>query len=402
MSKARGAVAFDKVYLHADMDAFFASAEQVRHKELKGKPVIVGGKLGDRRAVVSTASYEARAFGVHSAMPMSKASSLCPNGVFLRADHTYYTELSSHVMGILRRFTPCVMQLSIDEAMLDITGTERLWGKPLTCGQKIKQAVKDETGLTVSVGIASNMYTAKMAAGFQKPDGITVVPRGHEEEFVLSFPLKKLFGVGEKTAIKLKNAGILTSREVRDKSLGILESLLGKSAARFLFDAVRGGDGISFGGEVKSHSVSAEKTFDYDLTNLWQAESALMELCHQVLWKMRREGFQSRTASVKIRYEDFKTVSIQESSSLIMDETDLFQRVRRLFAKKRQAGRGVRLLGVSALNLFGSKGEAQGELFVQEPSRQSLVEKTIFQMESKNPALKVTKARLILPSDDPH
>ena len=392
---------FDKVYLHADLDAFFASAEQVRNPQLKGKAVIVGGVPGDRRAVVSTASYEARAFGVHSAMPMTKAAALCPDAVFLRPDHRYYSELSSKVMDVLGRFSPCVAQLSIDEAMLDLTGTTRLWGEPYECGLKIKQAVKKETDLTISVGIASNMYTAKMAAGFQKPDGITLVERGDEEEFVLSFPLEKLFGVGEKTASKLKAVGITTPRDVHQKSIGVLESILGKSAARFLYDAVRGGESISFGGESKSHSISAEKTFDYDLTSLWQAETALMELCHQVLWKMRKEGAQSRTASVKIRYEDFKTVSIQETSSLIMDETDLYARVKRLFSKKRQAGKAVRLLGVAALNLFGKEGEAQGELFVQPPSRQSLVEKVIFQMESKNPTLKVTKARLILPDGTP-
>ena len=393
---------FDKVYLHADLDAFFASAEQVRNPQLKGKPVIIGGQPGDRRAVVSTASYEARAFGVHSAMPMTKAASLCPQAVFLRPDHAHYSELSSKVMEVLQQFSPCVAQLSIDEAMLDLTGTQRLWGEPVDCARKIKQAVKEATALTVSVGIASNMYAAKMAAGFQKPDGITLVERGGEEAFVLSFPLEKLFGVGEKTALKLKAVGIATPRDVHQKSLAVLESLLGKSAARFLYDAVRGGEGISFLTESKSRSVSCEKTFDFDLVSLWQAETALMELCHQVLWKMRKEGFQSRTASVKIRYEDFKTVSIQETASLIMDETDLFERAKRLFSKKRQAGKAVRLLGVAALNLFGQEGEAQGELFVQPPSRQSLVEKAIFQMESKNPALKVTKARLITPSNKKH
>ena len=389
---------FDKVYLHADLDAFFASAEQVRNPHLKGKPVIVGGLPGDRRAVVSTASYEARAFGVHSAMPMSKATALCPQAVFLRPDHAYYSQLSAKVMEVLRQFSPCVTQLSIDEAMLDLTGTQRLWGEPFECAQKIKRALKDATELTVSVGIAANMYTAKMAADFQKPDGITIVERGREEEFVLSLPLEKLFGVGEKSASKLKAVGICTVRDVHDKPLVVLESILGKSAARFLYDAVRGGKGIKLGGEAKSHCVSAEKTFEYDLTSLWQVETELMALCHQVLWKMRGENLQSRTALVKIRYEDFTTVTAQETSSLIMDESDLFERVKRLFAKKRQAGKAVRLLGVSAVNLFEQGGEVQGELFAQESSRQSLVEKAIFQMESKNPALKVTKARLILPA----
>lgn len=389
---------FDKVYLHADLDAFFASAEQLRNPHLKGKPVIIGGLPTDRRAVVSTASYEARAFGVHSAMPMSKAAALCPQAVFLRPDHTYYSQLSSKVMDVLRQFSPCVTQLSIDEAMLDLTGTQRLWGNPFDCAQKIKQTVKNVTRLTISVGIATNMYTAKMAAGFQKPDGLTLVERGREEEFMLTLPLEKLFGVGEKSTLKLKAVGICTVCDVHQKSLGVLESILGKSAARFLYDAVRGGHNINLGGEARSHSVSAEKTFEYDLTSLWQAETELMALCHQVLWKMRSENLQSRTTLVKIRYDDFTTVTAQETSSLIMDESCLFERVKRLFTKKRQAGKAVRLLGVSAVNLFEQGGEVQGELFVQESSRQSLVEKAIFQMESKNPALKVTKARLILPN----
>ena len=161
---------FEKVFIHVDLDAFFASVEQHDHPEYKGKPVIVGGIPGDRRAVVSTASYEARKYGVHSALPLAKAVELCPNAIFLRGNHKRYAEVSHKIMSIFKEFSPSVIQMSIDEAFIDLTGTEKLFGPPLEIAKKIKAKVKEQTGLTVSVGIASTMYVAKIASGYKKPE----------------------------------------------------------------------------------------------------------------------------------------------------------------------------------------------------------------------------------------
>src|SRR5574344_2566683 len=174
----------NEVYLHVDLDAFFASVEQLDNPELRGKPVIVGGLPTDRRSVVSTASYEARKYGVHSAMPIGRAFQLCPNGIFLHGRMERYQEKSHEVMSIFQSYSPDVVQISVDEAFIDLTGTERLLGSPYDIAVRLKKQVKDETGLTVSIGLASTMYIAKIASGYKKPDGLTVVPAGEESHFM--------------------------------------------------------------------------------------------------------------------------------------------------------------------------------------------------------------------------
>ena len=197
----------DTVFLHVDLDAFFASVEQLDNPQYKGKAVIVGGLPENRRGVVSTASYEARKYGVHSAMPIQKALELCPNGIYLKPRMTRYYEKSEEVMNIFRAYAPKIQQLSIDEAILDFTGTEKLYGNPVIIAKKIKQEIKEKTGLTVSMGLSSVRYIAKIASGLSKPNGFYVVPRGKEKDFMLSLPLEKLWGVGPKTLQKLKLSG---------------------------------------------------------------------------------------------------------------------------------------------------------------------------------------------------
>ena len=205
---------YEKVYLHVDLDAFFASVEQLDHPEYRGKPVIVGGLPGDRRSVVSTASYEARKYGVHSAMPTFKAVKLCPNGIYTRGNYKRYCEISSQIMKIFGDFSPTVIQMSIDEAFIDITGTEHIFGTPLETAKKIKARVKEETGLTVSIGIANTMYIAKIASGYRKPDGITIIPKGKETEFMLSLPLEKVWGAGTKTLERMKSCGFTSTKDI--------------------------------------------------------------------------------------------------------------------------------------------------------------------------------------------
>ena len=387
---------FEKVFLHVDLDAFFASVEQLDHPEYRGKPVIVGGLPGDRRSVVSTASYEARKYGVHSAMPTFKAVKLCPNGIFVRGNYKRYCQLSNQIMNIFGDFSPTVIQMSIDEAFIDITGTEHLFGTPLETAKKIKSRVKAETGLTVSVGIASTMYIAKIASGYKKPDGITFIPKGRETEFMLSLPLDKVWGAGTKTLERLKALGYSTTKDMYNSSEQLLVTLMGNSTGTFLYNAVRGNKDFIFGEEAKNHSISAETTFIYDLTDLYIMETAIMDLANQIIWRIHKENLRSKTVGLKIRYEDFKTVSIQETSDMpITNADDLYERCKRLLEKKYDKNKGIRLLGVCVSNLEKADEATQGLLFDFGNAKKAKVEKAIFNMESKNPALKLRKARLI-------
>ncbi len=386
-----------KVFLHVDLDAFFASVEQLDHPEYRGKPVIVGGLPGDRRAVVSTASYEARKFGVHSAMPLATAVKLCPHAIYVRGRYERYGEKSHEVMSIFHQYSPSVIQISVDEAFIDLTGTERLFGKPENVAKKIKAEVKEKTGLSVSVGMASTMYIAKIASGYQKPDGLTIVRAGDEESFMLSLPMKKIWGVGEKTQERLMAAGFRSTRDIYEKSEKLLIAMFGNSMGKFLYDAVRGNNSMTFGGEPKNHSISSEKTFEYDLTERYTIDTEIMSLIHDVLYRMHKENVRSKTVALKIRYDDFTTVSIQSTGSRpIMNADDMFQRCQALFSKKWEEGKGVRLLGVSCDNVEDKSSPVQQELFDFGDAKKAKVEETIYRMEDKNPKLKIMKGRLLL------
>ncbi|MCR5724717.1 MAG: DNA polymerase IV [Treponema sp.] len=386
------------VFLHIDLDAFFASVEQLDHPEWRGKPVIVGGIPGDRRAVVSTASYEARACGVHSAMPLAEAVRRCPNGIYVRGNMRRYHELSETVMQIFRNYSPDVQQMSVDEAFVDLTGTERLFGQPEQTAMRIKDEVRTKTGLTVSVGLASTRYVAKIASGLHKPDGFCVVPRGRETEFMLSLPLAKIWGAGEKTQQRLRQAGFFTARDVYNRSLTILQSLFGKSGGTFLYNAVRGGEAESFTREVKSHSLSSENTYAFDLTDRDAIDRALLELSYTVVFRLLKQNMRSSSVSVKIRYDDFSTVSIQDSSDRDVTSTDdMFDRVKRLFWRKYESGRGIRLLGVSAQNAVDANLPHQAELFDFGEEKRRKLESAILKAKQKNPSLQITKARLLSP-----
>ena len=219
-------------YIHADLDAFFASVEQLDHPEYRGKPVIVGGKPEDRRGVVSTASYEARKFGVHSAMPTFQAYKLCPQGIFVHGNYRRYQEISYQVMTIFRDFSPDVDQMSIDEAFIDLTGTERLFGPPEETAIKIKERVKQETGLTISIGLAASKYIAKIASGHSKPDGFYFVKPGDECKFMLSLPLNKVWGSGQKTLENLNKIGIRTTKDLFQKGLDYLTLVCGENTGK--------------------------------------------------------------------------------------------------------------------------------------------------------------------------
>jgi len=383
------------VFLHVDLDAFFASVEQLDHPEWKGMPVIVGGKPGDRRAVVSTASYEARKFGVHSAMPLFQAVRLCPNGIYVRGRMERYHEKSQEVMAIFRNYSPDVQQMSVDEAFVDLTGTERLFGDPLETARKIKQEVREKTGLTVSVGMASSKYLAKIASGLQKPDGLYAIPLGGEEEFMLNLPLEKVWGIGKKSLARLYDAGLRTTREIHRHSLTFLTGIMGQAGGTFLYNTVRGLENDTFT-PAKTHSISSENTYSFDLTDKYAIDTALLELCYTVMFRLLKEKMRSHSLGIKIRYDDFSTVSIQETGDRDFSSVDdMFERAKNLFSKKYEPGRGIRLLGVAAQSLENSTAPHQGDLFDFGESKKRKVEEAILKQLEKNPAVKITKARML-------
>ncbi len=383
------------MFLHVDLDAFFASVEQLDNPELKGRPVVVGAIPGSRRGVVAAASYEARKYGVHSAMPIDRAHRLCPQGVYLRPNMRRYREKSRQVMAILAEFSPDVQQMSIDEAFIDLTGTERLFGPPEETAQAVKRRVLEATGLTVSVGLASNRYVAKIASGMSKPDGFFFVPPGQEQSFMEGLPLEKVWGAGEKTLARLNSRGIRTVRDGLALPLPALERLLGEAGGQFLYSALRGMEASTFRDAPQSRSVSAENTYEENLADRYAIGTALLDLCQSVMFRLMREDWRSRTVCVKIRYNDFATTTIQETTSRhIASADDLYRRASELF-DKRYNGRGIRLLGVGAMNLEPGHEPEQAELFDSGHSKQHRLEEVVLQLKDKNPDLPLTKARLL-------
>lgn len=380
-----------KIFLHVDLDAFYASVEQLDNPELKGKPVIVGGS--DRRSVVSTASYEARARGVHSAMPIFMAKRICPDGFFVPVRMKRYEEKSKEVMAIFGNYSPDVQQLSIDEAFIDLTGTERLFGDPKETAKRLKKEVLEKTGLTVSIGMASTKYVAKIASGMKKPDGFFVVEEGEEEEFMLSLPLEKVWGIGEKTRLKLQSKGLRSVREIHSLSLMNLKRIFGESGGEFLYNAVRGMEYVNFNKEAKSHSISSETTFKFDLRAKEEIDREIKQICRTVMLRARSENALSNTVCVKIRFGDFSTITARETfQSEVKSIEDLFEKSSALFWRKFIPQKGLRLLGVALQNVY-DESERELSLFdTEERSAESRIEKTIGELERKFPNLRIGTA----------
>ena len=293
--------------LHVDLDAFFAAVEQRDRPELRGRPVIVGGDP-QARGVVSAASYEARAFGVHSAMPLRTASALCPDGAFLPVDGAKYRRESGRVMEVLGRFTPLLEQVSIDEAFLDVAGSERLFGPPEAIARRIRAAVRDEIGLTASVGVATTKLVAKIASDLRKPDGLVVVPPGEEAAFLAPLPIRRLWGVGEQTRLVLAEHGVRTIGDLAELPVDVLVRRLGAHGAT-LHDRARGIDPSPVTGDVAAKSVSHEHTFDVDTADAEVIERTLLALSEGVASRLRAGGVRAATVQVKVRDSNFHTVT---------------------------------------------------------------------------------------------
>lgn len=345
--------------LHVDMDAFYASVELVRRPELRGQPVIVGGE--GRRGVVAAASYEARAYGVHSAMSSVEARRLCPSAVFLAGDHGHYADVSARVMAIFRRYTPLVEPLSLDEAFLDVTGSKRLFGGEVAVAEAIRRDVLAEEQLTCSVGIAPNKFLAKMASEVAKPKagrdgprpglGVKVVEPGCEREFLDPLPVQRLWGVGPKTLARLQRLGVRTIRDVAALPLDALRAAVGDAVGRQLHALSQGRDERTVTPDQQVKSIGHEETYAHDHHDLSTIDVELVRLADAVASRLRKAGVAGRTVSVKVRFSDFTTITRAATLESATSSGSAIAAAAKALVRRVDPTPGVRLLGVSVSKL---------------------------------------------------
>jgi DNA polymerase-4 len=356
--------------IHADLDAFFASVEQLDNPELRGRPVVVGGSP-QSRGVVAAASYEARAFGVRSALPMAAALRLCPEAVRVPPRFERYAEISHRVMDIFRRFTPLVEPISLDEAFLDVTEAveegRSIEGPALSraeaLARALKERVRQEVGLTVSVGLASSRSVAKIASDMDKPDGLVVVPPGTERQFLAPLPVRSLWGVGPKTAERLAADSISTIGELAERSEEWARGLFGERGVD-LIRLARGMDDSPVVVEHETKSVSSETTFARDIGDLRALEDSLRDLAKETVERLQRHGLKGRTVRVKLRLADFTTFTRQTTLAHPTDAFDtIYREAARLLAQEVIDGRRFRLLGVGVSNFLPEGIQEQPTLF---------------------------------------
>ncbi|MGZ8805138.1 MAG: DNA polymerase IV, partial [Microbacterium sp.] len=335
--------------LHVDMDAFYASVEVLDDPTLRGKPIIVGAP--DGRSVVSSASYEARAFGVRSAMPVGQALRLCPTAIVVNPHFDRYTALSEQVMRIFRDVTPLVEPLSIDEAFLDVRGARRLWGSPGEIARMLRQRVLEDTGLTCSIGVAATKHVAKMASTISKPDGLLIVAAADTSAFLAPRSVRALWGIGPRSAEALESRGIHTVADVLDTPRAVLDRALGGAMGERIWHLARGLDARRVDTERVEKSVGHEETFHHDIDDAAVLRSEFRRLADRVGARLRKHGWEARTVAIKVRFADFTTLS---RSQTLPEPTAVGQRIGEaaldLFAsiERRQS---VRLVGVRAEKL---------------------------------------------------
>jgi DNA polymerase-4 len=348
----------DREILHLDMDAFYASVEVLDDTSLRGKPVIVGG--GVKRGVVAASSYEARKFGVHSSIPMAKARRLCPHGVFLPVRMERYKEVSDRVFGIFRRYTPLVEPISLDEAFLDITASVRLFGPPEEIARKIRAEIRAETGLTVSAGVASSKLVAKIASDMNKPDGLTVVPRGKEQEFLGPLQVGRLWGVGETTRSALAEMGVQTIGDLAGIPEEDVVRKLGKHGAH-LHRLAHGIDDREVEPEREIKSMGREETFDEDLLETLALRRELLDIATRTAARLRNHRLKGRTVTLKVKYSDFRLVTREVTLPLGIDDGgEIFRQALTLLEKTEAGKKPVRLLGIYLSNFGGEPGHDEG------------------------------------------
>jgi nucleotidyltransferase/DNA polymerase involved in DNA repair len=340
------------IFLHVDMDAFFASVEQRDHPELRGKPVVVGAPP-DKRGVVAAASYEARAYGIHSAMPSRTAKQKCPHAIFISHHMGNYREASRQIMRIFESYTPLVQPLSIDEAFLDVTGSQRLFGSGKAIAEKIRNDIREQTQLTATVGVAPNMFLAKIASDMNKPDGLTLVPFDQKEieAFLAPLPISRMWGVGKVTQKKLLSLGLSTIGKLQQCDPKTLEKSIGSRAASGFIRLAHGIDKRKITTGEDEKSISNEMTFSTDVSDRAQIEEAYKRLVDKVAGRLRKAGFFATTAHLKIRWADFSTITRQTRFSLPSCDDITLREISMELLNEHLRHRPVRLIGFGVSGL---------------------------------------------------
>lgn len=339
-----------RTILHVDMDAFFAAVEEREDPSLRGKPLVIGAdpRGGAGRGVVSTANYEARKYGVVSAMPIGEAWRRCPHAVYLRPRGRLYGEVSRAIFGIFRRYTELVEGLSVDEAFLDVTASRRLFGDGPTIARSIKDAIRSEQSLTASVGVASSKYVAKVASDLDKPDGLVVVEPGSEVEFLAPLGIERLWGAGPKTQKALRSIGCRTIGDVAGLDPEVLRRRLGESTGRHFHRLSRGIDPRTVNPGHQRKSLGKERTFGEDVSDRRVVERRLFGLCEGVAASLRRKGLAGNTVTVKLRFQGFETLTRRQTLDAPVDTMEtLWPAARELFRKADRPKQKIRLVGVT-------------------------------------------------------
>lgn len=353
--------------MHVDMDAFFAAVEILDNPHYAGKPVIVGGHKDSKRGVVSTCSYEARKYGIHSAMPITKAVALCPHGIFIPGRMKRYQEVSTQVHAIFPQFSPIVEPLSVDEAFLDMTGCEHFYSGLEHMGQALKDEIRKQTGLTASVGIAPNKFLAKLASDWKKPDGLFVIYPHEVQSFLHDLPVSRIWGVGKKSEQALHQLGLYHIRDILPHSEQWLTDRLG-SLGTHIYYLARGIDNRAVETEQEAKSIGHEITFHDDQTSFPFLKSQLGQMAEKVGWRLRSKGLYARTVTIKVRFHNFRTITRSHTvqNPFCDDDTIYFEALHLLEKIKLEP---VRLLGVSVTNFTT---DLQLSLFEESDQRQKL------------------------------
>jgi DNA polymerase-4 len=369
--------------IHVDMDAFYASVEQLDNPGLMDKPVIVGGDP-KKRGVVSAASYEARKFGIHSAMPMSRAVRLCPDAIVLPVRMERYVELSKQIHAIFQQFTPQIEPISLDEAFLDVTGSLRLFGSAEKIGRAIKDQIREQLGLVASVGIAANKFLAKLASDLDKPDGFVVITEENKLQILDPLPVSRIWGVGKVTEKTLKSKGINTIRQLRETPPEILKSIFGDQTPHVIRLA-QGVDNREVESNREAKSISSEQTFATDITDKDILLDVLLSQVEDVAQRLRLNDLDAKTITLKLRYEDFRTITRSSTFDQPTNTTKtLWQEAKEVFLKwhKKSAG-ALRLLGFGASGLRHA-GSGQRQLFEEpEQEKQKRLDKAFDEIRGK-------------------
>jgi len=387
----------ERTIMHVDLDAFFVSVEQVFNPELQGKPVVVGGRVGER-GVVAAASYEARAFGLHSAMPLKTASRLCPQAIFIEGNFHRYRDFSRKFMAILADFSPFIEPLGLDEAYLDVTGFESIYGSINRMAVAIKQRIQDELGLCASIGIATCKVVAKVASDLSKPDGLLEVARGDERSFLAPLPVARLPGVGKKAENKLKGMGITTIGKLSATPVDALKSNFGVSGEA-LHRFANGIDDRKLELPGAAKSISRETTFSEDTRNRLFLKATLRYLGEKVGADLRRQGKQARCVTLKLRYADFTTITRNHTLPQIIDSDEMiFHTGARLLDRALSAEKQpVRLIGIGVSSFVESGGQLT--MLDTEAQRISKLNKVIDRIRDKYGFTSIQTGRTLLLKD---